>query len=158
MRTLTAHVKIAAAPGLVWDALADFGDVAAWAPYMRISHIVGEQETGVGTRRAMQHELGFRFEECVTEWTEGEGYSFDVFRAPWPMAEVKETWTSRRDNGFTTVTTRVSYGMKLGYLGASIDWLLVRFIVRREMRAGLRGLKEYVERRATPPENPLSSG
>jgi hypothetical protein len=26
-----------------------------------------------------------------------------------------------------------------------VDWLLVRFVVRREMRAGLRGLKQYTE-------------
>ena len=159
MRVLSEQVKIAARPALVWaEALADFGDVAAWAPYMRISHLVGERESGVGTRRAMQHEFGFRFEECVTEWREGEGYAFDVFRAPWPMDQVKERWHISRDNGFTTVSTRVSYGMKLGILGRLADWLLVRFIVRREMRSGLRGLKEYVERRAERQAHVQSSG
>lgn len=158
MRTLSEHVKITAAPQLVWEALADFGDVAAWAPYMRISHLVGEKEKGVGTRRAMQHEFGFRFEECVTQWDENEGYAFDVLKAPWPMTNVKETWRTGKDNGFSTVTTRVTYDMKLGPLGALADWLLVRFIVRREMRSGLRGLKEYVERRAKRPARVLSSG
>jgi len=42
----------------------------------------------------------------------------------------------------------VNYDMKLGFIGAAIDWLLVRFIVRREMRVGLGGLKHYVEREA----------
>lgn len=148
MRKLSESVKIAAPRALVWEALADFGDVAAWAPYMRISHLVGSQETGVGTRRAMQHELGFRFEELVTEWREGSGFTFDVLKAPWPMKDVKESWNCHGDNGFTTVNTQVTYGMRLGPLGAAADWLLVRLIVRREMRSGLRGLKEYVERRA----------
>ena len=75
MRQLSESVEIEAPADLVWQALADFGDVAAWAPYMRISHLVGDQERGVGTRRAMQHELGFRFEERVTQWREGEGFS-----------------------------------------------------------------------------------
>ena len=35
--------------------------------------------------------------------------------------------------------------MRLGILGRWLDWLLVRFVVRREMRAGLRGLRQYVE-------------
>lgn len=148
MRDLSETVKIEAPAQLVWDALADFGDVAAWAPYMRISHLLGEQERGVGTRRAMQHELGFRFEEQVTEWTEGKSFAFDVFRAPWPMDRVHETWRLHGESGRTTVTTHVRYAMKLGPLGATLDWFLVRFIVRREMRSGLRGLKEYVERRA----------
>ena len=158
MRKLSESVKIAAPSALVWEALSDFGDVAAWAPYMRISHLVGNQEKGVGTRRAMQHELGFRFEECVTEWQEGRGFSFDVLKAPWPMKDVKESWTSLGDNGFTTVNTQVIYGMRVSLLGRLLDWLLVRFIVRREMRSGLRGLKEYVERRAERLTGVQSSG
>jgi len=147
MRELSEQVRIEAPLEHVWQALADFGDVAAWAPYMRISHIVGTQERGVGTRRAMQHELGFRFEERVTEWREGEGFAFDVLRAPWPMDAVKERWQAEARDGGTLVSTSVRYGMKIGPAGALLDWSLVRFVVRREMRSGLRGLKEYVERR-----------
>lgn len=148
MRILTESVVIQAPPGDVWAALADFGDVAAWAPYMRVSHLLGDQATGVGTRRAMQHELGFRFEERVTEWIEGEGFSFDVLKAPWPMADVAETWRMRIDDGGVRVTTRVEYGMKLDPLGRLLDWALVRFIVQREMRSGVLGLKAHVEHRA----------
>lgn len=149
MRELSETVTIAAPSELVWQALADFGDVAAWAPYMRISHLVGDQERGVGTCRAMQHELGFRFEERVTSWDEGEGFAFDVLRAPWPMTDVRESWRLTNHGDGTRVTTRVQYGMKVGVAGNLLDWSLVRFIVRREMRSGLRGLKEYLERRAT---------
>ena len=148
MRLLEERVEIAAPAERVWEALADFGDVAAWAPYMRISHLVGEQERGVGTRRAMQHELGFRFEERVTEWRDGEGFAFDVLRAPWPMDRVQESWRIEERDGATRVLTRVRYGMKLSLAGSLLDAALVRFIVRREMRSGLRGLKEYLERPA----------
>jgi ligand-binding SRPBCC domain-containing protein len=146
MRLLSERVDIDAGPGLVWKVLADFGEVSAWAPYMRISHLVGDQASGAGTRRAMRHALGFQFEEKVTHWDEGSGYAFDVIRAPWPMKDVRETWRIDRDSPSTGVQTHVSYDMKLGFLGVLLDWALVRFIVRREMRTGLRGLKEYVER------------
>ena len=148
MRELSEQVVIAVPAETVWQALADFGDVAAWAPYMRISHLVGDQEQGVGTRRAMQHELGFRFEERVTAWDEGEGFAFDVLRAPWPMNDVSESWRITAHGSGTLVSTQVHYGMDLGPAGALLDWSLVRFIVGREMRSGLRGLKEYLERRA----------
>ena len=146
MRTLTQSTKICAARETVWSALEDFGDVAAWAPYMRVSHLVGEQTSGPGTRRAMQHELGFRFEEEVTAWREGEGYDFDVFRAPWPMKNVNEPWNMIPEADGVRVTTRVDYEMELGPMGTLLDSLLVRFIVLREMRSGVRGLKAYVER------------
>jgi hypothetical protein len=64
------------------------------------------------------------------------------------MTDVHEKWSASHENGLSTVTTQVNYNMRLGYLGRFIDWVLVRFVVRREMRAGLRGLKQHVEREA----------
>lgn len=145
MRELTEKVKISRPHQAVWDLLADFGGVAAWAPYMKSSQLVGDIRSGVGMRRTMRHAWGFRFEESVTDWSEGEGFSFDVFRAPFPMRTVKESWRLDDENGLSTVTTRVTYNMHLGPLGKAIDWALVRFIVKREMRAGLRGLKQHSE-------------
>jgi hypothetical protein len=37
--------------------------------------------------------------------------------------------------------------MRLGPLGALLDWVLVRHLIRREMRVGLKGLRAYVESR-----------
>jgi ligand-binding SRPBCC domain-containing protein len=145
MRILSERVYIQAPAGAVWAVLADFGGVADWAPYMKKSHLIGDIKRGVGTRRGMRHAWGFRFEEAVTEWTEGSGFCFDVFQAPFPMKDVRETWVTASDNGLSTVRTRVSYDMRLGLIGRLLDWLLVRFIVTREMRAGLRGLKQYLE-------------
>jgi ligand-binding SRPBCC domain-containing protein len=145
MRVLTEQVEINAPSHLVWEALADFGGVSDWAPYMKHSHLIGDIESGVGTRRGMRHAWGFRFEEVITEWNEGDGYSFDVFRAPFPMKNVHESWVTGRENGNVTVTTEVNYGMKLGPVGTFLDWLLVRFVVKREMRVGLRGLKHSLE-------------
>lgn len=147
MRELREQIAIATPHEVVWDVLADFGDVAAWAPYMITSHLIGDIRSGVGMRRGMRHTWGFRFEEAVTEWQDGKGFSFDVFRAPFPMTNVRESWFLEHENGVTTVSTRVTYGMRLGPIGRAIDWLLVRFIVQREMRAGLRGLKQHSENR-----------
>jgi len=148
MRVLTEQVKISAPHDSVWAALADFGGVSDWAPYMSRSRLVGSQQTGVGTRRIMHHAWGFNFEEAVTEWTDGQGYSFDVYRAPYPMKDVHENWSTKHVNGVSTVTTQVNYCMRLGLLGRLLDQGLVQFIVRREMRAGLHGLKQHVENAA----------
>ncbi len=138
-------MEIGAPAERVWEVLADFGDVAAWAPYMRKSHLIGSQRSGIGMRRGMRHAWGFRFEEQVTQWHEGKGFAFDVLKAPFPMKHVKEVWVLAPENGQTAVETQVRYGTYFGLPGRFVDWLLVRFVVRREMRAGLRGLKEYLE-------------
>lgn len=146
MRELSECTEIRAPIGAVWSVLADFGGVAKWAPYMRDSRLIGEQRAGVGTQRGMRHTWGFRFEEVVTEWKDGCGFSFDVHRAPFPMHNVSEVWLAEAENGFSVVVTRVRYSTRIGFAGRIFDWLLLRFVVRREMRAGLRGLKYYVER------------
>lgn len=148
MRELTETIEIEAPLQDVWNLLADFGNAADWAPSMRESRLAGHLESGVGTRRTMRHSWGFRFEESVTEWSHGTGYSFDVLRAPYPMKDVRESWVLEGDNDRSRVTTRVAYDMGLGWSGSLLDWLLVRFIVRREMRAGLRGLKSCLENEA----------
>lgn len=145
MRLLEERIEIEAPDGVVWGLLADFGDVARWAPYMRKSNLIGLQSSGVGMRRGMRHAWGFRFEEVVTQWHEGKGFAFDVLKAPYPMKTVKEVWVLGSENGRTVVETQVRYDAYLGPVGVFLDWLLVRFVVRREMRAGLRGLKECAE-------------
>jgi hypothetical protein len=148
MHKLKERIEIEASLQAVWEVLEDFGGVAHWAPYMRKSSLLGEKKTGVGTCRSMRHAWGFRFEETVTEWSDCRGFSFNVDRAPWPMKNVKENWEIEHGNGRTTVATGVNYGMGLGFLGALLDRFFVLYVVRREMRAGLRGLKQHVESEA----------
>jgi len=145
MRALTQVIKINASQQRVWESLADFGAVSDWAPYMKSSHLIGEIRHAKGMRRGMLHSWGFRFEETVTAWDKGEGFSFDVDRAPHPMKDVRESWRISHQDGLSTVTTSVTYGMKLGLIGIALDWFFVRFVIQREMRAGLNGLKKHLE-------------
>lgn len=145
MRLVKETIEIGASLDVVWAILENFGDVAAWAPYMRHSALIGEQKTGVGTRRKLRHHWGFRIEEAVTEWDTGRGFAFDVSKAPYPMKNVRETWVIEHGNGRTVVASTVEYSMGLEWLGLLLDTALVQHIVRREMRAGLRGLKACAE-------------
>lgn len=147
MRELQERIDIAANGDAVWGVLNDFGGVSKWAPFLRNSSLVGELERGVGSYRVMRHYWGFRLEESVVEWTDHVGYEFDVVVVPYPMTDVRESWTLNGGNPHVTVTSTVSYRMRLGGLGAALDWLLVRHLILREMRAGLRGLRSYVESR-----------
>ena len=146
MRLVKEMIEIGASLDTVWAILENFGDVATWAPYMRHSALIGEQKTGVGTRRKLRHDWGFHIEEAVTDWDTGRGFAFDVIKAPYPMKNVRETWVIEHGNGRTTVASTVEYSMGLEWLGLLLDTALVQHIVRREMRAGLRGLKACAER------------
>jgi hypothetical protein len=144
-RLLEDHIEIDAPPAVVWGILSDFSGVATWAPYLRSSSPVGDIESGVGAYRVMRHFWGFRLEESVVRWEDGAGYDFDVVRVPFPIRDVRESWRVSEENGALTVTTRVEYDTHLGPLGTAIDAVIVRHLVKREMREGLRGLKRYAE-------------
>lgn len=145
MRRLEERIDIDAPPAIVWGILDDFSGVATWAPYLRSSAPVGDQKTGVGSYRVMQHFWGFRLEESVIEWKEGRGYAFEAVKVPYPIRDVRESWQMDPGPERVTVTTQVEYDMHLGALGHTLDAILVSHLVRREMRGGLRGLKKYAE-------------
>ena len=147
MRELQEKIDIEATADAVWGVLNDFGGVAKWAPYLRRASLVGDLEWGVGSYRVMRHYWGFRLEESVVAWTDHVGYTFNVVVVPYPMFDVRESWSLNGGNPHATVSSKVQYGMRLGVLGAALDWFLVRHLIRREMRAGLKGLRKYVESR-----------
>lgn len=145
MRKLQERIEIELEPEDVWDVLRDFVGVSKWAPSVRRSRSMGGPASGVGSCRIMRHVWGFALEETVLDWNEGRSYEFVVNRAPYPMRDVRETWLVEHSDHSSLVTTTVRYRMHLGFAGALADHLLVRWLVRREMREGLRGLKSYVE-------------
>ncbi len=147
LRELQERIDIDATADAVWGLLNDFGGVSKWAPFLRNSALVGELERGVGSYRVVRHYWGFRLEESVVEWSDHAGYTFDVVVVPYPMTDARESWALNGGNPRVTVTSTVSYRMRLGALGAALDWVVVRHLIRREMRAGLRGLRDYVESR-----------
>lgn len=63
------------------------------------------------------------------------------------MRDVHETWVLKPSDSHTLLTIIVSYDMRLGLLGALLDKVLVRFVVAREMRMGIHGLKHHVEKK-----------
>ena len=145
MRKLEAKIGIKASKQAVWDVMADFGNAADWAPGMRRAGLWGKVKTGVGMHRIMQHKWGFIIEEVVTHWTEGAGYSFRLEKAPFPMCDACETWVLNDDGHDAVLNITVSYSMRLGFIGALLDAVLVRFVVAREMRLGICGIKCHVE-------------
>jgi len=152
MRKLVDRIVIETPKQAVWDAMADFGSAAPWAPGMRESSLKGEQTSGVGTQRVLQHVWGFRIEEIVTEWVDGAGFSFKLVKAPYPLRDVSETWILRPDGNRALLTIIVSYSMHLGLIGAMLDTMFVKFLIAREIRSGILGLKRYVEQKFA--ENP----
>lgn len=147
-RKLREETAIESSPVAVWEVLRAFGDVAQWAPGIAWSRCLDDRADGIGARRLMRHRWGFRLEEVVTTWDEGRSFTFLVKRAPFPLNFVLETWTVGESGGRARVETIVEYNTHIGVLGRLIDGVLVRHLIRREMRLGLAGLRNWLAQSA----------
>ena len=146
MSSLTSGVVIDAARDKVWEVLADFGTVSRWAPTITDSAIVGDADQGIGAVRTCEHvKMGTR-EERIVSWSEGEAYSYDVTAGlPFPMQALRNRWSVRERGASTEVTLHQEFSTKLGPLGLLVESMMIKRMMRKEMRLALAGLKYHIE-------------
>lgn len=146
MSSLTRSVAIDAGKDNVWEVLADFGAVSKWAPTITDSATVGDVTQGVGAVRTCEHEKMGTLQETIVSWTEGEEYSYDVTAGlPFPMKALRNQWNVREQGAGTAVTLHQEFSTKLGPLGWLMESMMLKRMMRQEMRLALAGLKYHIE-------------
>jgi len=109
--TTTLAIPVAAAE--VWDALADFGEIARWAPNVDHSCLLSPQTEGVGTVRRIQ--AGRRtLVERVVEWQPGERLGYDIEGLPAMVRSLQSTWhlDERGPRTVVSLTTAIDAGSR----------------------------------------------
>jgi len=114
MYKLEQEIMVGVSQQAVWKVLEQFGSVDQWTPGMHSSSPSGEQATGVGTRRVMRHNWGFRIEEEVTRWADDQGISFVLIKTPFPIQNVHKTRDIEEQNEATRIVTTVIHKMGKG--------------------------------------------
>ena len=59
--------------------------VANWAPTITSSNLLTDANGGMGARRTCDHISGAAIEEVITEWEEGEYYSYEMTTSLGPV-------------------------------------------------------------------------
>jgi hypothetical protein len=146
MSWLVKQVFIAAELNHVWDTLADFGNVARWAPTVIESHCTTPASRGVGATRNQTVVTGETVEEIIVEWNEHRNFTFEI---PNGLASIiktlRETWSVETFAAGTRVTVTMQYAMKGGWLGTLFDQLMVKQKLQGMLIQNLAGLKCHVE-------------
>lgn len=99
----TATLTVQAPAAEVWAVLADFGEIARWAPIVDHSCLLSAQQEGVGTVRRIQSGRRTLLEEVV-EWVDGERLSYVVEGLPSAVRSLRNTWQLDDGGGSTQVT------------------------------------------------------
>lgn len=137
MSATTRSTEIAAAPDVVWAALADYAGISAWAPTVDHSSLLTEQSSGVGAVRRIQAGR-FTLVEEVVAWEPPSVLAYTIDGVP-AVRSVTSTWRVEPSGSGSrvSITTHVQGRPPVAFL-----------VARRLGKAGdslLAGLKEFVE-------------
>ena len=138
------QVRINAPKEKVWEILADFGGVANWAPTITSAHLLADANGGIGATRSCDHISGAAIEEVITEWEEGEYYSYDMTTSFGPIKTLRNTWAVGAEGNDTVITLTQDFNMRFGPLGLLMI-PMAKMMMGKEMKLALAGLKHHVE-------------
>ena len=135
-RRRTVHADAAA----VWDVLADFGAISAWAPGVDHSCVLTTGPDGpVGTTRRVQ--VGrMVLVERITEATPPRTFAYDIAGLPGPVRHAANRWVLEEAfGGATAVTLTSTVDMGPGRLRDIAATLFSRVMAKSsdQMLAGL---------------------
>ncbi len=139
MAEIACSRTVAAEPREVWDVLADFGSISAWADNIDHSCILNRGSDPVGTTRRVQ--IGRNaLVERITEFDPTWALAYDVQGLPKRLRRFTNRWTLRRvqdGNTVVTLTSRVEIGA--GPIRKLAERMVCRIQVRQSdlMLAGL---------------------
>ena len=146
MATFTTEIRIEARMQDVWEVLANIGDIYAWNPGVRASHLTTDKAEGVGAGRHC--DLGGKdyLDETVVEWEPGRKLTMRIKGTNLPFKSADIHFTLRPNGPATIVSVSPNYTLKFGVLGAILDRFYVRRTYLKGMNALLKGLKAQVEK------------
>ena len=144
MSKIKMEIAVDATPEKVWDVLGDFGNVYKWSPAVISSSALSGHERGGDAIRQCEVPGFGTVDETVTDWTEGQGFRFEV-EATGPIKRGISEWRIQDRDGETFVSVAFDFHVRFGAIGSVMDRLVMRRMIRRLLSRTLTGLKYYVE-------------
>lgn len=115
-----------------WAKLRDISLAHNYVPGIVKTEIVSEQNEGVGASRYVYRNAKSYIQETVEEWQEGHGFLIHLHRGEKPAPPFKDAWfryaLEDAGEGQTRLTTRLSYEMPWGRLGAWLGGKMAGFV------------------------------
>lgn len=122
---------ITAPPQAIWDVLADFGSLSAWADDVDHSCILNHGPDGAakGTTRRVQVGRNVLVER-ITEFDPAVALAYDVEGLPRRLRTVANRWTLRTFGTTTRVTLTSSVEIGPGPVAGAAEWAVCRTMAK----------------------------
>jgi len=140
-----ATISISAPKDEVWTVLEDFNDVYLWAPGVSKSHALGDKRQEVGAARYCKLEDFGEIDEVITEWNQGEGFTYTV-SALGPLNNAVSRWTLTKVNASTTqLEVEFAYDIRFGLFGKMMHALVMQKKLHTSLPQTLQDFKNHME-------------
>ena len=140
-----AIININAAKEEVWAVLEDFNNVYQWAPGVSKSHGLGDKRQEVGAARYCKLEDFGEIDEVVTEWEQGEGFTYTV-SALGPLNNAVSRWTlTQKDSNTTQLEVEFAYDIRFGLFGKMMHALVMKKKLHTSLPQTLQDFKNHME-------------
>lgn len=128
-----------------WDTLADFGNIHRFNPHLAGSHVLDDEQCGVGTERVCDLKRGGSLHERVIDWHPGKSYTVDVEMPGMPVTGMRTRMAVRAiDHTRCEVSMDTQYRPRFGPAGGLMDLLVLRHVIRYMLGEVLAGLDRYL--------------
>jgi len=138
---LTFTRLIAAPKPVVWEALADYGNVHVLSPSIRDSRHTAGPERGVGAVRECKVAMGMTVTEDVESWEEEQSMVINMHSSMPVRNHQAEFQLVELDSEQTSVTFEMRYDTKAGLIGTAMNATMIEKLMRKSMVELLDGLE-----------------
>jgi carbon monoxide dehydrogenase subunit G len=119
MTSTASNVSVAASVEVVWELLADFAGISAWAGPVSQSSLLTTTAPGLGAVRRVQ--IGrAALRETVVRWEPGRALAYDITGLPAVVTAARNTWTLEPSGSGTLVRVACDLETRGGPLVARI--------------------------------------
>lgn len=149
MAQVTVDRIVEATPAEVWASWDDFGNIAAFNPNLKGSHLLADKPTGLGATRQCDLKDGRNhIRERIVDYVPSRKMVVDIYEGTMPLRTAVATITlDPVGPDRTRVTMRMEFAPKYGPFGAlMVPMMKPQF--RKMLRALLDGNAAHVEARA----------
>ena len=145
MGSFATSVRIEAPKDRVWEVLSDLGSIYKWNPGIAHSFTTSDAARGDNAMRQCDLPDGGFLRERAFNWSEGEGFTIDIYETSLPLKESLVDFRATPDGEATVVNLKMDYKLKFGPIGVLMDAVFASRQARNGMADLLAGLKDYVE-------------
>ena len=132
---------------LVWEVLADYGNVSEWNSGIRESKLTSDGDVGIGSVRHCEMDKGMFINERSLEWDEGKRLVIEMTDSSMPMKAFVAEFALRSDGVGTIVSMTPTYALSYGVMGLVGDAMFGQRKFNGMMQSVLSDLKTYAEAR-----------